>query len=222
MRIPDTTDLILFDLDGLLVDTEHLHWQAYQHMCQEYGQILPWDFPDYLKISGGSSTGVREQLEAKIPELFQGRDWDELYNVKRQKLYEILSSTPIPLMKGVEHCLPLLAGSGRPLSVVTHSPQRFVEMVKAAHPVFALITRWIWREMYKAPKPAPDGYVRACAELNISPARAIGFEDSVRGVEALIAAHIPAVLVNGVDPSARFACAHKKVRMISSLQEIEV
>ena len=221
MRIPDAVELILFDLDGLLVDTERLHWQAYRQMCQTFGQTLTWDYLTYLEVAGGSAGGICERMRREIPGLFQGREWEELYEVKRESLYEILATSPIPLMPGAEHCLRLLAGTGKPLVVVTHSPRKFVDMVRAAHPVFSLINEWISREMYGAPKPAPDGYLKACSDLRIAPERAIGFEDTVRGIESLLAARIQAVLVNATDQSAHRACEGKGVTIIESLGDVQ-
>ena len=75
MRIPDTVDLILFDLDGLLVDTEQLHWRAYQEMCRAFGSTLSWDFPTYLRISGSASHAIAARMQVELPQtlLYWGR-----------------------------------------------------------------------------------------------------------------------------------------------------
>jgi HAD superfamily hydrolase (TIGR01509 family) len=222
MRIFEEIDLFLFDLDGLLVDTEMLHWKAYQKMCQAFGYTLGWDYPTYLGVAGGSADGIHKRIQREIPQLFHGRMWEELYAVKKEKFFEILASSPIPLMPGVEQCLPRLAAFQKPMAVVTHSPKRFVEMVQASHPVFGWITRWVSREMYDAPKPAPDGYLAACRELKVPPDRAIGFEDTVRGIDSLLAAGVHPVLVNENDQSARAYCEQKGLSVIASFFEITI
>ena len=152
MRAFEKIDLILFDLDGLLVDTERVHWKAYQKMCQEFGCTLDWDFPTYFGIAGASSEGIQNRIQQEIPHLFHGRTWEELYAVKKEKFFELMTQLPIPLMPGVEQCLPLLATLHKPMAVVTHSPRRFVEMVQQSHPVFDLISTWISREEYQVPQ----------------------------------------------------------------------
>jgi HAD superfamily hydrolase (TIGR01509 family) len=221
MRIPDYVDLILFDLDGLLVDTERLHWQAYQRMCRVFGCTLSWDLPTYLAIAGGSATGICERMRIEIPELFHGREWDELYAVKREQFYALVQSSVIHLMPGAALCLHKLSTTGIPRVVVTHSSQRFVEIVRSAHPIFSTITHWVAREQYRQPKPAPDGYRTACRDTGVVPERAIGFEDTMRGVQSLIAAQIHAVLVGNPDFDTKIACEQQGVAIISSLSCIQ-
>jgi beta-phosphoglucomutase len=218
MRTFEKIDLFLFDLDGLLVDTEILHWKAYQEMCKEFGFSLGWDYPAYRGIAGGSSDGIRHRLMQEIPQLFSGRTWEELYAIKKQKLFELVRTSQIALMPGVEICLPALALLKKPMVVVTHSSKRFVEMVQESHPVFSLITRWICREMYQSPKPSPDGYRTACMQMDVAPERAIGFEDTVRGIDALVSAGVNPVLVNADDQSARAYCQQKGIPVFSSLE----
>jgi beta-phosphoglucomutase len=220
MRIFEHIDLVLFDLDGLLVDTERLHWKAYQKMCEAFGSTMDWDYPIYLRVAGGSAHGIQKQLLEEIPSLFHGRTWEELYAVKKEKFFELLTSSPIPLMPGVEQCLPRLATLQKPMVVVTHSPQRFVEMVQSSCPVFKLITRWVSREMYDAPKPAPDGYRVACSMMKVPPERAVGFEDTVRGIDSLLAAGVYPVLVNANDQSARAYCEERGGMVFSTFDEI--
>ncbi len=220
MRTFEEIDLFLFDLDGLLVDTEILHWKAYQKMCQVFGYTLDWDFRTYLQVAGGSADGIARRIQREMPQLFFGRKWDELYAIKKEKFLELLASSPIPLMQGVEQCLSRLATLQKPMVVVTHSSTKIVKTVQASHPVFSLITQWVAREMYEAPKPAPDGYRAACDILKVAPGRAIGFEDTVRGIDSLLAAGVQPILVNGHDTAARGYCQQKGLSVIASFSEL--
>lgn len=220
MRTLEAIDLFLFDLDGLLVDTEMLHWKAYRSMCEIFGCRLDWEYSAYLQLAGGSSDGIQRRLHQELPQLFSGRTWEELYAVKKQKFLELLASSAIPLMPGVQECLPRLARLQKPMVVVTHSPKAVVERVRTAHSVFSSITHWISREMYDAPKPAPDGYIAACLGQRVPPERAVGFEDSVRGVDSLLAAGVYPVLVNACDRTAQSYCRRKGVCVMSSLSEV--
>jgi HAD superfamily hydrolase (TIGR01509 family) len=222
MEIFEGIDLFLFDLDGLLVDTERLHWHAYQRMCQVFGATLGWDFPTYLQIAGGSAHGIHQRIRQEIPQLFDGRQWEDLYVVKKEQFFELLSSSTIPLMEGVEAFLSHLATFRKPMVVVTHSPKRFIDKVQASHPIFKVMADWVCREMYTAPKPAPDGYLAACAGQHILPQRALGFEDTVRGIDSLVAAGIRPILVNSHDESARMYCRQKGISVISSFLKLIV
>ncbi|MEI6531393.1 MAG: HAD hydrolase-like protein, partial [Chlamydiota bacterium] len=80
--------LFLFDFDGLLVDTEHLHYKAYLSMCRARGFDLPWSFQDFANIAHFSATGLKENLYAVLPLLQeQESDWSLLYKEK-QALYQ--------------------------------------------------------------------------------------------------------------------------------------
>lgn len=212
--------LLLFDLDGLLVDSEIFHWMAYQRMVEQLGGQLQWDYLTYLQVAGTSSQAVRERLAKEFPELFERYSWDEMYTVKREQLEKLLDTNPVPLMPGVEQFLSALKESSAGLAVVTHSPLRFVEQVRAAHPVLAGIDLWVYREMYIHPKPAPDCYTTACALRGVAPDRTIGFEDSWRGIEALGAAGCRPVLVNGRDAELRRRCQELSMCAVSSFDEL--
>jgi HAD superfamily hydrolase (TIGR01509 family) len=212
-------DLILFDLDGLLVDTEQFHWKAYQVMCRMKNETLSWDFQTYLQIAGSSATSIRQQLQRDVPSIFERSTWEELYQMKKNALWEILTTSPIPLMQGVEEWIQKISPK-KPIAVVTHSPCEFVERVRKNFPIFSSIDRWISREMYQEPKPAPDGYLFACRTLGIEPKRAIGFEDSLRGIDALDRAGCRAVLVNARDSRLQAVCRSRGIPVFSSFTEI--
>jgi beta-phosphoglucomutase len=210
-------DCILLDLDGLLVDTEGFHYRAYQAMCQTFGYTLSWDFTKYLSIAGASSSKIKEQLMSDFPDLFEQHSWTELYACKQDRLHALLESEPIPLMPHVEEGFTLMVQTGLPIAVVTHSSLRCIEAIRSTHTLFSPVNLWVTREQYKDPKPAPDCYISALRRLSVQPARALGFEDTFRGVCALKAAGCKAVLVNNRDEKAREACLKMKVDVYSSL-----
>lgn len=184
MRWIERFDLFLLDFDGLLVNTEQLHYEAYQHLCKNLGLHLPWDFSQYLHIAHLSSEGIRKAFYALFPQLKES-DWQELYLEKKRLYLEILKSQKLSLMPGVETFLKELARTQAKRCVVTHSPKEQVEWVKSFLPVLKTIPVWITREDYKDPKPSSEGYWKAIELLGEPDDRIIGFEDSVRGLQAL-------------------------------------
>ena len=181
MRWIERFDLFLFDLDGLLVDTERLHYQAYQALCQRYDVPLEWSFGEYLGIAHSSSEGLRESL---CP-LFEGRPWEELYEEKKTIYIELLNRGNLQLMPGVERLLKELASARVKRCVATHSSKEQVAAIKHFLPVLKTIPVWVTREDYERPKPHPDAYYKALELLMDPEDRVIGFEDSLRGFKAL-------------------------------------
>jgi HAD superfamily hydrolase (TIGR01509 family) len=210
-----SSKLLLFDLDGLLVDTEAFHWKAYRATCEKLGGSLPWSFEKYLSLSGKSATAIEEQLRQEQPSLFAGRTWNDIYIEKKRQLEYILSTQFIPLMPGVKPFIE--AHAHKPMAVVTNSPKSFTELVVKSHPFLATIPCWVYREKYHAPKPSPEGYLLACTEMNVAPADALGFEDSLRGVDALLKAGCTPILVNDRDLEFQKVCVERKILVIPSL-----
>lgn len=192
----DDYDLFLFDFDGLLVDTERLHYLAYQKMCRDRGFHLEWDFTRYIRAAHYSHEGLKEEIYAELPALRESEpDWSVLYKEKRQALFSIYGEVPIPLMKGVEKLLGTLEARRKKRCVVTHSDRRSVAMIREKNPSLEMIPHWIVREDYDLPKPAPDGYLRAIELFAEEGDRIIGFEDTPKGLKALMGTSARAVMV---------------------------
>src|SRR3990167_8292628 len=94
---------ILLDFDGLLVNTEALHFRAYQKMCADRGFALTWDFSKYASIAHSSAEGLRLSIYADFPALNnQEPDWTVLYAEKKKAYQDLLLLGEIQLMPGVD------------------------------------------------------------------------------------------------------------------------
>lgn len=185
---------LFFDFDGLLVNTEHLHFRAYKKMLESRSASFPWDFRSFVAVAHRSAEGLRTLITSHVPELVASAGWETLYAEKQAAYEQFLLQGEIALMEGVERLLSLVAEADIPRAVVTHSRRTQTDRVREALPILNTIPHWITRADYKEPKPAPDGYLEGIARLGASD-RMLGFEDSLRGVSALEAAGIPSVLV---------------------------
>lgn len=183
MRWIERFDLFLFDLDGLLVNTERLHFEAYRTLCSQYGYDIPWNFAQYLGVAHSSAEGLRQALHPHLEA--RGGEWKTIYSEKKRIYLESLNKGKLSLMPGVEPLLKELASAGLKRCVATHSTREQVEVIKHWLPVLKTIPLWITREDYEAPKPAPDAYLKAIELLADPGDRIIGFEDSFRGLQAL-------------------------------------
>ena len=212
--------LLIFDLDGLLVNTEMMHWQAYQKACQKCGISLGWDFDSYFQVASTSSHGIQERLSREHPELFSSLPWDQFYEMKHSALLDLLSHEPIPLMPGVEKVLQRAYEKNLRMACVTHSRNSFVTSIRSQHSCFDLISSWYSRESYERPKPAPDGYLKAVEMEGVLPEEAIGFEDSLRGLQALLDAEVRPVLVTKVQEAQKAVENNPKVLVVPQIDEV--
>ncbi len=175
--------LFLFDFDGLIVDTEGLHYAAYVNMMARRGYRLDWSFAKYSAMAHLNATAVKEGLYAEFPGL--DPNWDLLYADKKEAYLELILSGNLKLMPGVESLLKALELADIRRCVVTHSPLEQTRLIRAKLPILNSLPKWITREDYEKPKPDPECYLRAIQLYGRPGDKIIGFEDSVRGLEAL-------------------------------------
>lgn len=191
--------LFLFDLDGLLVNTEHLHFCAYQKMLQNRGFELPWGFERYCQTAHYHSDKIASELYEIFPDLhLQEPSWDNLYVEKKEMMLSLLNEGLVELMPGVSHFLNLLKKAGVKICVVTHSPDELVTVIRKQQPLLNEIPFWITRHDYDEPKPNPECYLKAISQYAQPHDKVIGFEDSPRGLKALMGTKATAVLISEV------------------------
>ena len=192
-------DLFLFDFDGLLVNTEYLHYKAYQKMCLDRGFPLTWDFFQYCGLAHMGSDFLQKALYKAFPDLYrQEPDWKVLHREKQKAFLSILSAEGVDLMPGVEKVLQDLDLHKVRCCVVTNSPLELTEAIKKQYPILQSIPYWVTREQYDQPKPKPDSYLKAIELYGKPGDRILGFEDTIRGWKALHAAGIEAVVISSL------------------------
>lgn len=222
MRWIHNFQLFLFDFDGLLVDTEALHFAAYVAMCKARGVVLNWDFERFCKAAHFNSTGLQEALYAEFPELLaQEPRWEVLYQEKKRAYLEVLRTGTLTLLPGVAELLQALEAAGIKRCVATHSPREPINLIKERLPLLQTIPLWITREDYVHPKPSPDSYRKAVSLLGAPGDRIIGFEDSFRGIQALRGVECTPILVCPPDHPQMREPSLAGVQRFSSLKEIK-
>ncbi len=189
-------DLFLFDFDGLLVNTEKVHFQAYINMCAARRVHLKWNFLEYCSTAHRNNEAMEQTLRMQYPELFQENiSWKTLYEEKKRHYQKLLQSTQLELMNGVEDLLKALQKEKIPRCVVTHSVKEQVDLIRLSLPILNTIEHWITKDMYINPKPDPECYLQAIKKYGKKANRIIGFEDSLRGLKALLQTPALSVLI---------------------------
>lgn len=196
MRWISSYQLFLFDFDGLLVNTESLHHQAYQIMCAKRGYTLEWDFYRYSQAAHHHATGLKEQIYATFPSLkLQEPDWSVLYAEKKQAFISLIKQKQVHLMPGVENLLNALKEAQVKQVVVTHSSCLLTDLIRSQIPLLNTLPHWLTREDYFLPKPYSDCYQLAIDRFALPNDQIIGFEDSPRGLKALTGTRALPVLI---------------------------
>lgn len=183
--------VFLLDFDGLLVNTEHMHFAAYQEMTKQRGHHLNWNYDRFLQIAHLSSSGLRETVYGDLPALYEEEpNWEVLYKEKKAAYEKLLDEGEVALLPGVKELLMALEQAGKKRAVITNSTRLQAEAVKKRIPLLQTVPLWITREDYKSPKPHPECYEIAIKKLAHLGDKVVGFEDSTRGVEALLGAGV--------------------------------
>lgn len=153
----------------------------------------------YLKFALYSSDGLKKGIYQKFPELLREAPcWEVLYSEKKSLYEELLETRGAPLMPGVEKLLLLLEERGSKRCVVTHSTKDQTALLRKRHPILTRFPNWITREEYALPKPSSECYELAIKRFADKGDRVIGFEDSPRGLRALLGTQADGMLVSGV------------------------
>ena len=197
MKWVDNFDLFLFDFDGLLVNTEYLHYLAYINMIKNRGYDLDWDFETFCSIAHTSQEGLRLEIYKKFQKLYEEASiWDLLYDEKKVEYLSLLQSANVELMPGVYQLLTILKDKNKKSCVVTNSLREHIDIVLKNNPILNNINNWVTREDYKEPKPSGECYFKAIDLYGKKGDRIIGFEDTIKGIKALSKTHSKCLLIN--------------------------
>ncbi|XP_052784493.1 pseudouridine-5'-phosphatase-like [Mya arenaria] len=185
---------VLFDVDGLLLDTERLYTEATQKLCDCYGKQFTWDVKKQVM-------GKKEPESAKmIVDMLKLPMTVEQYIEDIHKEYDTLFPT-VPLLPGADKLIRHLHQHKVPIAVVTGSNTKSFELKSANHKEFFSLFHHLVLSgddpEVKHGKPAPDAFLVGAQRFNdgIEPSKVLVFEDAMNGVEAAHAAGMPCVWV---------------------------
>ncbi|MCK4935151.1 MAG: HAD family phosphatase [Simkaniaceae bacterium] len=196
MEFFEQFDFICFDFDGLLVNTEKLHYQAYKTMLKNRGCDLKATFIEFASVAHKSAVGIRAMIYSIFPSLQkQEPNWDVLYKEKTTAYLNLLKLGKLELLPGVNTLLQELSALDIRRCVVTNSTKEQVDLIRKHLPELNSIPHFVTREDYKSPKPAPDAYLKAIELYGKPQDRIVGFEDAMRGIDSLKQAEILPVLI---------------------------
>ncbi|MBQ6471422.1 MAG: HAD family phosphatase [Victivallales bacterium] len=179
----------LFDMDGVLVDTEPIWAEAIQFALARRGVNL--SFQEVSQLENGRAW----------PEIFQdiARQWPNAY-ATRQEMEAItvpfyqcaVASRDVSIPASVE-LLRRLAEDGYPVVIVSGSARHRIQEVMGMLGISTLVKAIVSHEDCPHGKPAPDSYLLAAEKLHCPPSRCVVFEDSTAGVQAAKAAGMTCV-----------------------------
>ena len=168
---------VLWDVDGVLIDSEPLHFDNIVGACARHGYAFTED--DCRRALGTSF----QDMWRMIPGLSaMGVAYDdlmvELVDAYVERVRPDMARAPAPEL------VAELAGRGVPMAAASSSPRRIVDANIAAVGVGVHLTAWLAREDAREGKPAPDLYLEAARRIDCAPADCLVIEDTSTGVAA--------------------------------------
>ena len=200
---------ILWDNDGVLVDTEGLYFQAGREILATQGVVLTQrDFAEQSLKKGQSVFDFAPDQSAESIELLR---------VKRNARYSALLKAGVRVLPGVVETLSALSGRVR-MGIVTGSRRDHFDIVHAQTPLLPFFEFVIAREDYAEAKPHPDAYLTAMRVHGLRPETCVVVEDSERGCVAAAKAGLRVLAVpNALSQRGDFSSAYK---VLNSVREV--
>lgn len=191
-------DAVIFDLDGLLADTEIISLKVYQELLADFG--IPFTEETYSR----EYSGHRE--EENVQRFLDTYDLPWNFDQTLEKVYELeakILAKGVNLKKGAKNLLSFLQREGIPIALATSSVESRARMILDSNGILSLFDHLVFAKDVKRSKPYPDIFLKACSDLNVLPENCLVLEDSEAGIEAAYRAGIPVICIPDLKMPAR-------------------
>ena len=180
---------VIFDMDGVLLDSEPLHYEAVRQALAEQGVDFPLD--DYARYLGTTLTSTWDELCERYPITMTLAEFEARYNADVLAQYQ----AGAPLIRGARELVQQLREAGVPIAVASSSHRMWVEAALTGAGLREYFEQTTAGDEVSMGKPSPEIYLKAAAKLGFAPEDCIAIEDAPAGVESATSAGMRVVLV---------------------------
>ena len=212
----DPTSLgVIFDWDGVIIDSSRQHEESWERLAAEERRALP---PGHFKA------GFGKKNEWIIPELLGwAREPAEIHrlSLRKEALYrDIVVERGLAALPGVKIFLERLRAAGVPCCIGSSTHRENITTILGVLGFAGLFGGMVTAEDVTLGKPHPDVFLKAAAKIAREPARCVVFEDAFAGIEAARAGGMKVVGVATTHPAA--ALTGKVDRVVRQLDALSV
>jgi beta-phosphoglucomutase len=208
----------IWDMDGTLVDTAELHFQAWVDVCRDYGR-------DFTRAEFAATFGQRnpEIIQQLFGDRFSARESEELGAKKEVYYREAARRLGVTLLPGARELLAGLHNAGFRQAIGSSGPRANLELIQELIGVQNLFAAIVGAEQTQRGKPDPQVFQLAAELLGVPPERSVVFEDAVAGVQAARAGGMKCVAVRfvGHHPEDRLREAGANL-VVPTLEQVSV
>ncbi|HEX2767609.1 MAG TPA: HAD family phosphatase [Candidatus Limnocylindria bacterium] len=204
---------VVFDMDGLLLDTETLWHEAEAELFRRHGNEFTWD--DKLAVIGTSFAFTADYFARRLgrPPEEGPKLVEEMIELMHEHVRRQVDARP-----GAIELVERLRADGVPLALASNSPRFLVDDALATAGLADAFDVIVTSDDVEHSKPAPDIYLLACERLGVAPEEALALEDSPSGVAAAKAAGLTCIAV----PQFAETDVSAADRVVESLEELLV
>ena len=202
---------VIWDMDGVIVDSESSHFKSWQIVFNERGirvnedklrETFGMTTPQVIReVAGG---GLNEQTVIEI-------------GVEKERIFRRMIGSEIEYLPGAEYWLKTFYEYGIRQALASSGSQKNIDTVLDALDARAFFDEVV-SGLEKPSKPAPDVFLSAAEKLDVSPANCLVLEDAIAGVRAARAAGMKCIAVTTTNPAQKLDQAHI---VLENLRELD-
>lgn len=200
---------VVFDMDGVITDTEKLY-RRFQ-LEEGFARGVPEEVMVKAceRIAGGNKYTNKPAFEEIVG---RGIEYFEYREKMLARLDAYIKANGVELKSGVVEILEYLKSKGILIGLATSTVRERAIGYLVDHDIYKYFDKLIFGDMIQHGKPAPDIYLKACEELGVKPEETIAVEDSINGIKSAGTAGLyPVMVIDLIQPKDEIKCYLKQV-----------
>jgi len=191
---------VLWDLDGVLVDSTRFHYEAYRRLLSESGRDIRFD--EFRNLFGLRNDAILRRLLGELPP----REVERL-GQRKEELFRELIAGNVEALPGAAELVRRLREGGLSLAIVSSTPRANIELILGSLGLADAFAAVVGAEDARRGKPHPEGFLTAAKRLGVPPADCVVLEDAPEGIEGAKAAGMRCIGVATTRPPERLSQA---------------
>lgn len=206
---------VIFDMDGVLVDSYRPHFESWRRLATELG--LEITEAQFAATFGRTSREIIHQL-FRVHDDAAIRKMDS----RKESLYREIIRERVPEMPGARDLVASVHTAGAKIAIGSSGPRENVELVRDALNLTNFLTACITGADVTQGKPDPQVFTLAAEKMMLPPDRCIVIEDAPAGIEAARRAGITCIALTSSNPPDRLSAADSIVERLSDLSPVRI
>ena len=206
---------VIFDMDGLMIDSERVTFEGYQHIMSKMGKTITEDF--YITVLGKPIKGIFQRFYDVY-----GNDFpiESVITDVHRYMAERFETEGVPLKTGLVELLKYCREKGYRTIVATSSNRNRVDKILKSADIEQYFDDSICGDEVTKGKPDPEVFLKSCMKLGVNTDEAVVLEDSEAGIQASYAAGIKVICVPDMkQPEPEYA--QKTFMIVTDLNKVK-